>query len=198
MTPATDSIVSAGLEVGEAGLELSRPEPAPAGRPLIGGVHALLQIVNRAVMVPCMLAVVAAAACLTYSVAARYFLKVPTEWQDETAVFLLIGATFCSGAFVQSYRGHIGVEAIAELLPPRANRWRLLVIDLVSAAFCTFFAWKSWTLFLEALHEGHTSNSTWGPPLWIPYLLMACGTSLLAVQLALECAVRAVDTEVRP
>jgi TRAP-type C4-dicarboxylate transport system permease small subunit len=146
-------------------------------------------------MVPCMAAVVIAAGILSYSVAARYFLKIPTEWQDETAVFLLIGATFFSGAFVQSKRGHVGVEALAEVLPAWLNWWRQLVVELVSAAFCSFFAWKSWSLFLEAFHEGHTSNSTWGPPLWIPYLLMAAGMTLLALQLVLEFVVRVIDKE---
>ena len=183
--------------VGEAGLELSKPEPAPAGHPALAVVHRMLRAVNSFVMVPCMLAVVVASGILSYSVAARYFFKIPTEWQDETAVFLLIGATFISGAFVQSHRGHVGVEAIAEWLSPRANRWRMLLVDLASAVFCAFFSWKSWTLFLEALHEGHTSNSTWGPPLWIPYLLMACGMTLLAAQLALEFVARTLDKEPR-
>jgi hypothetical protein len=45
------------------------------------------------------------------------------------------------------------------------------------------------------LHEGHSSNSTWGPPLWIPYSLMAAGMTLLAVQLALELTSRLVNKE---
>ena len=176
-------------------LELARPATPNLEHPLLARLHGAMRQLNRWVMLPCMLAVVAAAGILSYSVAARYFFKIPTEWQDETAVFLLIGATFFSGAFVQSYRGHVGVEAIAELLSPRLNRWRLLAVELASAAFCVFFSWKSWSLFIEALHEGHTSNSTWGPPLWIPYLLMACGMTLLAVQLALEFVLRVVDKE---
>ncbi len=145
---------------------------------------------NAWIMVPCMLALFLAAGILTYSVAARYFFKIPTEWQDETAIFMLMGATFISSAFVQSQRGHVGVEAIASLLSARLNHWRMLVVDVVSAAFCLFFSWKSWTLFAEALHEGHTSNSTWGPPMWIPYLLMASGMTLLALQLVLHVASR--------
>ena len=190
--------MSHGYEVGEAGLELSEIEPPPPGHPLVAVLDRAMRAVNRWVMVPCMLAVFLAAAILTYSVAARYFFKIPTDWQDETAIFLLIGATFFSGAFVQSYRGHVGVEALAELLSPRANRYRMLFVELLSFAFCTFFAWKSWTLVAEALHEGHTSNSTWGPPLWIPYFLMATGMSLLALQLALEFASRVVSKEPAP
>lgn len=191
--------MSHGFDVTEAGLELSEPEAPPPGHPVIAQLDRAMRALNRVIMIPCMAAVLVAAGVLTYSVAARYFFKIPTEWQDETAVFLLIGATFLSAAFVQSYRGHVGVEAIAGLLSGRANHWRMLVVDLLSLVFCTFFAWKSWALFIEALHEGHTSNSTWGPPLWIPYVLMSIGMTLLALQLLLEFVARVVNkAEVAP
>ena len=185
--------MSHGFDVTEAGLELVEPETPPPGHPLISALDRAMRVLNRAIMVPCMLAVFLAACILTYSVAARYFLKIPTDWQDETAIFLLMGMTFFSGAHVQSLRGHVGVEAIAGLLSDSANRWRMLFVDLVSFLFCAFFAWKSWTLFAESLHEGHTSNSTWGPPLWIPYSLMAVGMTLLTLQLLLEFISRLAD-----
>lgn len=187
--------MSHGIDLEDLGLQSPTVDKPAGGSPLLAPLRSALDHLNAWIMVPCMAAVVVAAAILSYSVAARYFLKIPTEWQDETAVFLLIGATFFSGAFVQSRRGHVGVEAIAEWLPAWLNWWRQLAVELVSAAFCSFFAWKSWSLFLEAFHEGHTSNSTWGPPLWIPYLLMASGMSLLALQLALESVVRLADKE---
>ena len=187
--------MSHGFEVGEAGLELAEPEQPPAGHPLVARLDRAMKAVNRGVMVPCMLAVVLAAGILSYSVAARYFFKIPTEWQDETAIFLLMGATFFSAAFVQSHRGHVGVEAVAGLLSARANHWRMLFVEVVSLAFCAFFSWKSWTLFLEALHEGHASNSTWAPPMWIPYLLMAAGMTLLTIQLLLEVIARMANED---
>ena len=141
---------------------------------------------NRALLLPCMLALLGAAAILTYSVFARYFFRIPTDWQDEAAVFLLVGATFLSGAYVQSQRGHIGIEALAGVLPPRVNRWRLMLVDAASGAFCLFFAWKSWTLLHEAWREGQTTTSSWGPPLWIPYSIMALGMSLVGLQLLLH------------
>ncbi len=130
------------------------------------------------------------AACLvlTHSVVVRYLLKEPTEWQDEMAVFLIIGATFLSAAGVQAKRGHVAIEALTGLLPPAANRIRLLLADVISLAFCLFFAWKSWSLDHEAWTDGQISQSTWGPPLWIPYTLMAAGMSLLCLQFALQIA----------
>ncbi len=141
---------------------------------------------NRAVMAASMLALVAAALVLTGSVVLRYFLKIPTDWQDEAAVFLLVGLTFMCGACVQAGRGHVGIQAVAGLLPPALNRLRLLLCDIASAGFCGFFAWKSWTLWWEAVEEGQTSSSSWAPPLWIPYSLMAVGMTLLAAQIVLQ------------
>jgi TRAP-type C4-dicarboxylate transport system permease small subunit len=53
-------------------------------------------------------------------------------------------------------------------------------------AFCALFAWKSWTLLRDAWVDGQTTTSSWAPPLWIPYGLMALGMTLLALQLAVQ------------
>jgi len=147
--------------------------------------------VNRAMVVLGMCALVVASLVLTYSVVSRYLVRASTDWQDEAAVFCLVGATFLCGAFVQSVRGHVGIEAMAGLLPDRVNAVRLLLVDLLCSVFCSFFAWKSWVLFHEAWVEGQTTSSSWAPPLWIPYGLMAAGMSLLALQLLVQLAARA-------
>jgi TRAP-type C4-dicarboxylate transport system permease small subunit len=142
--------------------------------------------INEAMVVAGMLALLVASIVLTYSVVSRYVVQASTDWQDEAAVFCLVGATFVCGAFVQSLRGHVGIEAIAGLLPASVNDLRLMLVDLMSTAFCAFFSWKSWTLFHEAWVDGQTTSSSWAPPLWIPYGLMALGMSLLTLQLAIQ------------
>ena len=179
------------IEVGEAGIELARPEVHR--NPVVARLDRILAAVNRAVGVVCMLALLAAACILTYSVITRYFLKISTDWQDEASVFLLVGAVFLSCAFVQSFRGHVGIEALATLLPARINHVRMLFVDILSAAFCIFFAWKSWTLLHHAIVEGHHSSTSWGPPLWIPYSTMAIGMTLLCVQILLQIAGKALE-----
>ncbi|MBV8379589.1 MAG: TRAP transporter small permease [Paucibacter sp.] len=164
-------------------------------RDLLGELTRLVGTVHRAMRALGMLGLVAAGLILTSSVVTRYFLHASTDWQDEAAVFCLVGAVFlCSGS-VQAERGHIGIEAIASLLPARVNRWRLWLVDLLSLAFCSFFAWKSATLLHEAWSEGQTTSSTWAPPLWIPYGLMTAGMVLLAVQLLLQFMARCLERE---
>jgi TRAP-type C4-dicarboxylate transport system permease small subunit len=146
----------------------------------------ILAFVNDLVVKASSAALVAAGFVLTYSVIVRYFLKISTDWQDETSVFLIIGAVFLSSAAVQAMRGHVAIETILGLLPPRVNRVRQILVDVASLAFCAFFAWKSWTLLHEAWVDGYHSGSTWGPPLWIPYSLMTIGMTLLSIQILLQ------------
>ena len=72
-----------------------------------------------------------------------------------------------------------------------------MLVDVVSALFCSFYSWKSWTLFHEAWTEGQTTSSSFAPPLWIPYSLMSAGMTLLAIQLILQSAVRLSGGEVQ-
>ena len=169
--------------------------PAPQGldpdtpaflRPLA----VLLLWINRAMVYMGMVALLVASCVLTYSVVSRYVMQASTDWQDEAAVFCLVGATFLCAAYVQELRGHVGIEAVSGLLSPSVNAWRQMFVDLMCTAFCTFFAWKSWTLFHEAWVEQQTTSSSWAPPLWIPYGLMAAGMSLLGLQLAVQLSAR--------
>jgi TRAP-type C4-dicarboxylate transport system permease small subunit len=146
----------------------------------------LLDLLNRAIVVLSSIALVVASAVLTYSVVLRYFSPEPTDWQDEFSVFLLVGVTFGAAAWVHSQRGHIGIEALHSILPPRVDRVRQFVVDLASGVFCGFFAWKSWTLLHEAWVDGYTSATAWAPPLWIPYLVMSLGMSLLTLQIFVQ------------
>ena len=179
--------VATDAEVGPAGTASAFvPGIDPATpRALLPLARALAQV-NRAMTAIGMLALFAASIVLTSSVLTRYFLHASTDWQDETAVFLLVGATFLAAAFVQSIRGHVGIEAVATLLSKRIDAIRRIAVDVLSLAFCTLFAWKSWTLLHEAWVDKQTTSSTWGPPLWIPYSLMAIGMTLLTLQLAIH------------
>ncbi len=156
----------------------------------LGLAQRLLDHLNTVTAIAGSLAMGAAGLVLTWEVIGRYFLKIPSEWQDELSTFLLLGATFLSAGWVQRRRGHVGIDALAHVLPPGIDNIRRLVADFLTFAFCSFFCWKCWTLLQEAVEDGQTSDSAWGPPLWIPYGLMAVGMSILVLQLALQLLLR--------
>ncbi len=177
--------MSHGIDKGPAILGLD-PDTPSFIQPLARG----LLWVNRAMVFIGMVALLVASTVLTYSVVSRYVMKSSTDWQDEAAVFCLVGAIFLCCAYVQSIRGHVGIEAIAGLLPRSLNHLRLMLVDLLGLLFCAFFSWKSWTLFHEAWVEQQTTSSSWAPPLSIPYGLMAAGMTLLTLQLLVQLTAR--------
>jgi TRAP-type C4-dicarboxylate transport system permease small subunit len=153
---------------------------------VLGGLQSLLSTLNTILIILSAVAAFAAGLVLTWEVAGRYFFKIPSDWQDELSIFLLVGATFLSAAWIQARRGHVGIDALAHILPPAADRIRRVLADIVSLAFCFFFCWRCWELLMEAVEDGQTSDSAWGPPLWIPYGLMSVGMSVLVAQLVLQ------------
>ncbi len=132
------------------------------------------------------IALVVASAVLTGGVIAAHVLGRGIEWQDELEIFLVAGAVFLSAAAVQTRRGNARIEVLNSFLPENARRWWTLVTDALSLIFVAFIAWKSGTLALEAWTEGQVSQSTWAPPLWIPYGIMTLGLALLACALSLQ------------
>jgi len=169
-----------------SGLESDAERTENADNGMLASVTRVMTRINEGIMGLSTIALLAASLILTLSVITRYFLKVSTDWQDETSVFLLVGAIFMCGAYVQSYRGHVGIEALAGVLSPGINRLRRIFIDVASFAFCAFFSWKSWSMFHEAYIGGYTTSSAFAPPLWLPYGLLALGMSNLSLQILLQ------------
>ena len=174
-----------GMDTGPAAVRIDPDTPR-----LLQPLARALLWVNQAMVALGMVALLVASLVLTYSVISRYVMQASTDWQDEAAVFCLVGATFLCGAFVQALRGHVGIEAITGWLPKSLDKLRRMLVDLLSVLFCSFFSWKSWTLFHEAWIEHQTTSSSWAPPLAIPYGLMAAGMTLLSLQLLVQLSAR--------
>src|SRR5262249_29138917 len=125
------------------GLSEIETKAPPVSVPDAGGVLSYaLALINRVVVVVASIALLVASCVLTYSVIGRYFLHIPTEWQDELSVFLIVGAVFMSGAAVQARRGHIGIEAIAAVPSPRGNRLPPYCVGVAPPAFRRVLCWK--------------------------------------------------------
>jgi TRAP-type C4-dicarboxylate transport system permease small subunit len=165
---------------------LSSDAPSPRRPGLLTAILSGCDALDVALVWFCALATIGAGLVLTYSVVVRYFLHASTDWQDEMAVFLLVGATFLSAPWVQAVRGHITIEAVSGFLPRRIERARAITSDVICLSFCGFFTYQCWLLLLEAFDDGRVTDSAWAPPLWIPYSLMTVGMTLLCLRFALQ------------
>jgi TRAP-type C4-dicarboxylate transport system permease small subunit len=123
---------------------------------------------------------------LTYEVVMRYFLRIPTIWEVETAVYLGILATFLGAAYGLKDGAHINIDLVTRTLPAGVQRKLQAVTSVLSLLFCLYVAYKGWELFWEAYSKGWKSDSLWGPPLAIPYFFLPLGLTLLSLQFIIQ------------
>src|SRR3546814_51338 len=126
--------------------------------------------------------IVLSATLVTYEVIWRYYLVEPHTWSLEVNIFLLIGATFLASSFTQLKRGHVGTEILDLVLPKHWVPWRVLIGDVLSCLVCGFIGTSVASYAIEAWSEGWVTDSLWGPPLWIPFGLIAVGLWLTPFQ----------------
>jgi TRAP-type C4-dicarboxylate transport system permease small subunit len=128
------------------------------------------------------LCLVAAALIITEAVVARKVFGVSTIWQIEAAIFLLIFTVFVGAPFVQKNGHHLNVDLLIINLAPRTREIVLLAALIVSCVLAGIVAVYAWPMWWEALVKNEHSESLWGPPLWIPYLFLPLGMTLLFLQ----------------
>ena len=65
----------------------------------------------------------------------RYALNSALSWSDELGRFLLVWISFL-GAALATYRGgHIGIDVIFDMLPPRVQLWLGRIVDVMIIIF---------------------------------------------------------------
>jgi TRAP-type C4-dicarboxylate transport system permease small subunit len=128
------------------------------------------------------LCLVAAALIVTEAVIVRKVLGISTIWQIEASVFLLIFTVFVGAPFVQKNEHHLNVDLVIIHLLPRTREITLIVVSITSCILTAILAWYAWPMWWETVIQNEHSESLWGPPLWIPYLFLPLGMTLLFLQ----------------
>ena len=128
------------------------------------------------------LCLVAAALIVTEAVIVRKVLGISTIWQIEASVFLLIFTVFVGAPFVQKNEHHLNVDLVIIHLSPRTRELTLIVVSIMSCILTAILAWYAWPMWWETVINNEHSESLWGPPLWIPFLFLPLGMTILFMQ----------------
>jgi TRAP-type mannitol/chloroaromatic compound transport system permease small subunit len=123
-------------------------------------------------------------AALVYEVVARYVFGKPTIWSYETT-YMLYGSHYLLGAaFTLYYKGHIRIDVIYHLFPPRW--WAFIdVLGFIVVFFpVTILLSYSGLLYAwDSFRTGEVSQYTpWAPYLWPIKTVICTGFVLLLLQ----------------
>jgi TRAP-type C4-dicarboxylate transport system permease small subunit len=113
----------------------------------------------------------------------RFVLNESTIWQTEAVTYLMISATLIGLPYVQLLRGHVNVDLVPMLLPPRMRKVLALLVLVLSIAVISIMAFHGYELFHEAWRRNWRSESVWGVKMWIPYLALPLGLGLFVMQM---------------
>ncbi|MGE5147541.1 MAG: TRAP transporter small permease [Candidatus Eiseniibacteriota bacterium] len=142
----------------------------------------LIQALSRVCGVVAVVLIAVAVGVVCHMVFVRAVLGWSVIWQTEFVTFSLIAATFIGAPYVLLTRGHVNVELLPLFLGHRA---RLVIAFLASAAallFCLAVLWNSLGWWWEAYSKHWTTDSMWRLSLWIPYLSMPVGMTVMSLQ----------------
>lgn len=128
------------------------------------------------------LCLLGAALVTTQAVLVRKLLGWSTIWQIEFSVFLLMFSCFVGAAYGQFGRHHLNIDMLIVHLKPKPREILLAVADTATCLVCLVVAYYAWPMWWEAVIRNEHSESLWGPPLWIPYLFLPLGLSLVFLQ----------------
>ncbi|HET8728003.1 MAG TPA: TRAP transporter small permease, partial [Alphaproteobacteria bacterium] len=142
---------------------------------LVGGLSRILGVAS-AVLLSISVVVI------LHLVFVRYVLAASAIWQHEFVTYSLVAATFLGAPYVLLLRGHVNVDLLPQMLGRRGRFALAVVASLIGIGFCAALAWYSFDWWYEAYAKGWRSQSVWAPPLWIPYLTMPLGMTLITLQ----------------
>lgn len=113
----------------------------------------------------------------------RFVMNESTIWQTEAVTYLMISATLIGLPYVQLLRGHVNVDLVPMLLPPRIRKALALVVLSLSIAVISIMAFHGYELFHTAWERNWHSESVWGVSMWIPYLALPLGLGFFVLQM---------------
>ena len=151
------------------------PPPPPAW---VAAVHA----VSRLFGVVAALMILVSIGVICHMVFVRAVLGQSSIWQTEFVTFAIVAATFIGAPYILLTRGHVAVDVVPLMLRTPARRVLHIVGNLVALTFCGFFLYAAIPWWWETWQTGQTTPSLWKARVWIPYLAVPVGLSVLCLQ----------------
>lgn len=113
----------------------------------------------------------------------RFVLTKSTVWQTEAVIYLMIGATLIGLPYVQKLRGHVSVDLLETMMPPRMRRGLAIFTLVITTLMMGLMLYYAWEMFHLAWSRGWKSETVWAVPLWIPYISVPIGLFLYLLQI---------------
>ncbi len=125
---------------------------------------------------------------VTYDIFMRFVLRKPTIWVFETSEFLLVIIIFCGAPYCLLRDGHVYIELITERLPRKVQGVMHFINTTISSVLSAILMWGAWKFWWPAYENKWVTDSMLSAPLYVAYLFMAVGITILTLQYMVKVA----------
>lgn len=120
-------------------------------------------------------------AAVVWEVVARDVFSAPTQWSNETTVYLSAMAYLIAGGYALLHRRHVRIDVIYERLSPRRRALLDLFTFVFFAAYALTLVWIGGIDAISALRSGEGTGTPWNPVIWpVKAAIPLAGLLLLA------------------
>jgi C4-dicarboxylate transporter DctQ subunit len=121
-----------------------------------------------------------------YGVITRYVFRNPPDWAEEICIYMIIWAVFISASILAEEKGHVAATLIVERFSMKTRRYLAVFNGLVALGFCVAVSFLGFKIVSAAYLNDERSITALRFPVWIPYLSVASGCTLVALRYALR------------
>ena len=129
--------------------------------------------------------IVFSSALLFVNVFMRYLFLSPIFWAEELARYLMVWLIFLGSGELAGTEGHISVNAITQLLNPKARKILNTLVSLICLIFCSCLAYYSWRHVLR-VQSSEQVTAALGFPMWWVYFSIPFSSALMAVRYCVQ------------
>ena len=177
-------MTSAGEPGGDRAAGSTRPDPprAPVARGPIGRFCAAVDGLNRWVGLFWGFTIVLVTLAVLYEVISRTVFGSPTQWANETTIYLSAMAYLLAGGYALLHRRHVRIDVLYDRLSPRVRGRLDAFTFLFFAAYVLTLIWTGGTEAWNSFQFGETTSTPWNPPIWPVKMAIPLAGVLLLLQ----------------
>jgi C4-dicarboxylate transporter DctQ subunit len=121
-----------------------------------------------------------------YGVITRYIFRRPPDWAEEICIYMIIWAVFITASILAEEKGHVAATLIVERFSMKTRRYLAVFNGAVALAFCVAVSILGFKIVSAAYINDERSLSALRFPVWIPYLSVAMGCTLVSLRYAIR------------
>lgn len=129
------------------------------------------------------LLMIVTALIIMFEVIMRGIFNIPTKWEYEVTIYLMMWFVSLALPFAQRQKAHIDLDLVLNRIPAKMREALMLAVYFISLIFSIIFTYYGFRMFYTALMVEEKGVYYLGIPLWPIKIALFIGTLLLTIQI---------------